>query len=115
LDTAVLYVNHNYSSIVLRLVACVQPAVCQHLGRETPLFTKRLADGLALAEDPGDGTSFGMNRCRIVAESLWAMHQECLQTEDQRLARLTLEFRNRGLNLDLPYLNPGSADRYELP
>ena len=31
------------------------------------------------------------------------------------LERLTREFRNRGLNLDLPYLNPGSVDRYELP
>jgi hypothetical protein len=115
LDTAVLYVNRNYSTIVLRLVARVQTAVCQYLGQDVPLFTKRLASGLAIAEDPGDGISFGMNRCRIVAEALLAMHQEGLEAEDQRLDRLTREFGNRGLNLDLPYLNPGSADRYELP
>jgi HopA1 effector protein family len=115
LDTAVLYVNKNYITIVLRLVARVHSAVCQYLGQDVPLFTKRLAPGLAVAEDPGDGISFGMNRCRIVADALWAMHQEGLEGEDQRIERLALEFQNRGLNLDLPYLNPGSADRYELP
>lgn len=41
-----------------------------------PLFTKPLAPGLGLAEDPGDRLSFGQSRCRIAAEGLVRAHAQ---------------------------------------
>jgi hypothetical protein len=45
-----------------------------HFRTEVPLFTKLLAPGLALAEEPdckfAAVESFGMNRCQIVANGL---------------------------------------------
>jgi len=85
------------------------------LKSETPLFTKRIAPGFALAEDPGNGESFGMHRCRIVAEAIWQAYSEGSQTEEARLEEVTKRFVSYGLTLDRPYLNPRSDDQYDLP
>src|SRR5436305_14389954 len=60
--------------LIVELLVDVYQAVKDNLKPETPLFTKRLAAGLGFAEDPGNGESFGMSRCRIVAEGLWSAY-----------------------------------------
>jgi hypothetical protein len=37
---------------------------------DVPPLTKELARGLSLAEDPGDGLSFGESRCAALARAL---------------------------------------------
>jgi hypothetical protein len=108
-DSAVLYVDRRHYTIAAMLVAEVHDKIRDRLLDDTPLFTKRLARGLALAEDPGD--SFGKSRCKIVAQALWAAYESNLDP----LEELTRLFRERGLTLERPYLNPGSVDRYEFP
>jgi hypothetical protein len=80
------------------------------LGPGTPLFAKRLADGLAFAEDPGG--SFGENRTKILAGAMAATRG---MPVEERIAELRHQFEQRGLSLDRPWLNPGSMDRYEFP
>ena len=36
----------------------------------TPVFTKRIAPGIAIAEEPRTGDSFGQSRCEILADAL---------------------------------------------
>ena len=115
-DAAVLFVGKRYHRITAELLIDVYPRVKKHLKPETPLFTKRLAPGLALAEEPGNGESFGMNRCRLLAEGIWnAYALQGLQSAQARLQAVTEQFGNYGIAIDRPYLNAGSVHRYELP
>lgn len=109
-DAAVLYLHAAYYPIAALVVEGIHAEVQPWLAAGTPLFTKRLTDGLAFAEDPGE--SFGENRMRILAV---AMCRTLGRPVDERLAEVRLQFEQRSLSLDRPWLNPGSLDRYEFP
>lgn len=111
-DAAVLYLNRRYHRIVAAILGTVHREIAGHLGDGTPLFTKPLARGLAIAENPGE--SFGKTRSRIVAQALWKARELGLTGEAELLEALDREFRECGLLPDRPYLNPGSRDEYEL-
>jgi hypothetical protein len=70
---------------------------------------------LAFAEDPGNGESFGMNRCRILAEGIWSASAKGLTSEDDRLKEIAAYFGQYGLSLDRAHLNAQSADLYDTP
>ncbi|HEX6183538.1 MAG TPA: T3SS effector HopA1 family protein [Pyrinomonadaceae bacterium] len=112
-DSAVLYVEKRFFRITARVLAGVYEEVSAHLRPDTPLFTKPLADGLALAEEPYTGESFGMQRCRILAEGLLGAHARSMRDEASRLGEVERHFNAYGLSLDAPYLNPRSVDQYE--
>jgi hypothetical protein len=76
------------------------------------MFTKPLAPGLGLAEDPGGGLSFGQSRCRVVAEGLYRCQAEGAADLDARLRVVAGVMRERGLDPLRPWLEPGSADDY---
>lgn len=114
-DAAVLYINKRFYRLSVELLAGVHNELQEHLGADVPLFAKPLARGLGLAEEPGNGESFGQNRCRILAESIWNAYGKRLQGEQERLQELTQQFSQNGLTLDFPFLNPGSSDQYNFP
>jgi hypothetical protein len=109
-DAAVLYLQARYYPIAALLAERVYSQLNAWLDADTPLFSKRFADGLAFAEDPGD--SFGKHRCKILAE---AMSATCGKLPGDRLEEVRRQFEQRGLSLDRPWLNAGSLDRYEFP
>jgi len=113
-DAAVLFVGRRQWDITALLVRELYDAVKDRLQPETPLFTKQLAPGLALAEDPGNGESFGTSRCRLVAEGLWNAYARGLQTESARIEDITATFVRAGIPPDRPYLTAGSVDLYDL-
>lgn len=112
-DAAVLYVDKRFYRITARVLAHVYEEVARHLRPAAPLFTKLLAPGLALAEEPYTGESFGMQRCRILAEGLLSAHARGLRDEGSRLEEIERHFAAYGLTLGAPYLNPRSIDQYE--
>lgn len=94
-DAGVLYLYREHAHVGLPVVERIRRRVEEWLrGGEasTPLFTRRLADGLGFAEDPPGRESFGMHRCRLVAEAVLN------GTGEEALLR------------DRPWLNEGSAD-----
>jgi hypothetical protein len=113
-DAATLYVPKNYYKNSLALLANTHEKVKAFLDKSVPLFTKRLAYGIGLAEDPRDGESFGLNRCRLVAEALFRCYQKGIRSDQERLEEIARRFDEVGLNLDVPYLNPGSENSYAL-
>lgn len=115
IDATVLYISRRFYRIAAEVLSDVHREVQPGLKPETPLFTKRIASGLGLAEDPGNGESFGMHRCRIIAEALWQAHTQGSQTEQARLEEVVNQFTRYGLSMDRPYLNPQSEDQYDLP
>jgi hypothetical protein len=78
-----------------------------------PLFTLRLAPGLAFAEDPGTQESFGMCRSRILAQGIWQAHVQGIRGTAERLKVVEQQFQSQGVSLARPWLNPGSADEFQ--
>jgi hypothetical protein len=112
-DAVVLYVSKRYYRITSELLVDVHQEVREYLKPDSPLFTKQLAHGLGLAEDPNNGESFGMSRCRIFAEGLWSAYVQGLQTEQDRVQEVVKQFEKNGIDIEHPYLNAGSLDYYE--
>jgi hypothetical protein len=109
-DAAVLYIERRHYPIAALLVESIHGEVLPWLNASTPLFTKPLGHGLALAEDPGE--SFGKHRCNILAEAMAASSGKVVE---DRLAEVRLHFERRGLSLDAPWLNANSPGEYDYP
>jgi len=115
LDAAVLYVSKKFFRLSAELVAEGRETLQAFLLPETPLFTRELAPGLGFAEDPGNGESFGMNRCRILAEAIWSAASKGLAKEEERMQEVARYFGQYGLSFDRIHLNAQSADFYDTP
>jgi hypothetical protein len=70
-DAGVLYFGKRYYDRLRSPVAKILKDVEGGLRPEVPLFTKKLAPGLGLAEDPRNDMSFGQHRCHLIAQALW--------------------------------------------
>ena len=112
-DAAVLYVHKRFHAIVRGLIGAWTEECGLHLRDDVPLFTLPVAKGVGLAEDPGTGESFGMNRCRHVAEAVWNAHLSGIPRQ-QHPHELQQHFRKHGLDPARLYLNAGSLDHYNL-
>jgi HopA1 effector protein family len=118
------YCNH---SGILTIQSCDYSQVCPilkqiyyevgtHFYSEVPIFTKYLAPGLSLAEIPEQkfipNETFGMNRCRIVANGLLAAYEHGDNTFQTRMSYIQQHFAKMNISLQTPYLNPNSQDIY---
>ena len=112
-DAGVLYVQRTDYEHVLPAVRRILVELGANLKKTTPVFTKVLAPGLGLAEEPAwSGDSFGMDRCRLLAEAMVRIHERAVAGATDRLAVIEEAFAEDGISLATPYLNPGSPDGY---
>ncbi|PSB67201.1 hypothetical protein C7B61_07415, partial [filamentous cyanobacterium CCP1] len=81
-----------------------------------PLFTKAIAPGIGLAEEPDDDRvgDFGTNRFRLVADALLSVWKTPMDTPEGRMKAIQQHFHQQGLNWQQPYLNPDSQAIYPL-
>jgi|GEM_PF-1560414 len=115
-DAAVLYVERRHYQAAAALAAEAYGEVAAGLRPAVPLFSKPLAPGLGVAEDPGvGGESFGWQRCRFVAEGLWRAAQAGAATAEDRLAAVVAHLEARGVDLDHPHLCRSRVDLYDPP
>lgn len=112
LDSLVLYVERRFYQITATLISPIYEQMRGEMKQNSPLFTKPLAPGLGLAEDPGSETSFGLHRSRILARLLLEA-QEHKAASEELLQVVERGFEQEGIALAKPYLNPGSIDDYE--
>ncbi len=113
-DAAVLFFATRYYGVIMKLVPMILAEIAGHLRPAVPLLTKKLQDGLGLAEDPATGASFGMSRSKLVAQAIWDAYTRGTQSEESRLQELAIQFERHGLSLDRPHLRAASADIYEV-
>ncbi len=114
-DTAVLYVGRRYYRIAAEIALETRTQVAGGMKEAVPLFTLPLAAGLAFAEDPGNSESFGMSRCRLLAEGLRQAFTEGFTNTADRLACVAQHFAASGTSLERPYLNSAAVQSYEFP
>jgi HopA1 effector protein family len=112
-DTAVLYTPRRYAQFTRELASEIHSSIQPLLRDDVPLFTLRLAPGLAFAEDPGTQESFGMCRSRILAQGIWQAHVQGARGREERLKVVERQFQSQGISLSRPWLNPGSADEFQ--
>jgi len=112
-DAAVLYISKHHYNITAQILSGIYPQISSELNEEVPEFTKELKSGLGFAEDPGTGESFGMSRCRMVAQGIYNAHQSGFITNKKIIYHIKEVFNARGVKINLPYLNAGSKDIYE--
>ncbi len=113
-DAAVLFFAARYYGVIMKLLPAIREAVSHSLRPAVPLLTKRLQDGIGLAEDPATGESFGMSRSQLLAQAIWDAYTRGTQTEESRMQELAIQFQRNGLSLDRPHLRAASADIYEV-
>ncbi len=115
-DSAVLYFEKSDYSIVQSVLQAVYLEHQACFNQPVPLFTKLLAPGLSIAEEPNhkftELESFGTNRCQIVANGLLEAWQRGENSPESRLNSILRHFSLLGLELHRSYLNANSEDIY---
>jgi hypothetical protein len=114
-DAAVLYTAKRYHHLVAHLVGNLPEAVAKNLQETPPLYTYSIRDGVGMAEEPNTGESFGMNRCRMVAEGIYDAWIRGSQSTGDRLNAIAARFFWNGFDLARPHLNGGSIDLPPVP
>jgi hypothetical protein len=113
-DAGVLYAPRRLRAEVARLLPELLAEVAGHLRPGAPALTKQLAEGLAVAEDPGGGDSFGTHRCGLLAGAAIRAFELGVDAAPDRLALVEQHFGQHGVSFERPYLNADSVDDYEL-
>lgn len=115
-DSGVLYFDSRYYEIVHPVLQSIYAEHQSHFQSEIPLFTKLLAPGLGLAEEPSQKfsaiESFGLNRCQIIANSLLLAHEKKDDSPEGRMSSIVAQFSLLGIDIQKPYLNGESIDIY---
>jgi HopA1 effector protein family len=115
-DSGVLYFDKSDYATVRQVVQTIHAEHREQFQPEVPLFTKLLAPGLALAEEPDQKftaqESFGMNRCQIVTNGLLEAEQKGDHSPEARMVAIRQHFSLLGIDLQHPYLNAKSEDIY---
>jgi len=109
LDSCVLYVGRRHLAFVGALLLDLVPRL-PALDAATPLFTKAIVPGIAVADSPPGGASFGGDRMRLVAHGIVDAWRGGSQSDADRLDAVGRRFEEAGLDPDRPWLAPGNAD-----
>jgi hypothetical protein len=115
MDPMVCYVAKRFLTATIRVLARRREELADRLLPGVPLFTKELLPGLGVADEPGDGKSFGQHRSQLVAEGLvdaWLRRLLDLRGRTEAISR---RFAAHGLSLAAPHLGESTADQYLLP
>jgi hypothetical protein len=118
-STAILRIAQDRYETVRPILGHFYQAQYAQFRPKVPLFTKPLAPGLSLAEEPKEpGQScatpekFGISCCQIVASALLEAHNSGYHSPQDRMSFILQNFLAQKINLRHPYLNAGSADTY---
>jgi HopA1 effector protein family len=109
-DVAVLYVPRSSGKVALRNIRRVL-AQCPDMVRPAvPSLVYKLSAGFGVADSPPDGQSFGIDRCRIIADALVSVRAN--PNVNERFSAIALAFKNEGLCVDRPHLGVGVEEIY---
>lgn len=115
-DAGVLYIRQHDYPIIHPILQRIYRENQAYFRGDIPLFTKYLAPGISLAEEPDtkfdEYESFGTNRCQIVANGLIIAQQNNQRSPQAKLSTIIEQFIQLNIDLRYPYLNHNSTDIY---
>jgi hypothetical protein len=98
-DVAILFLPSDELELLQSVVDEVREAIAPVLRAGTPPLTLRVGRGVAVADDPGTGESFGEHRCRLIAEGILAA-----PSRERQPAAIAERFLEEGVPPDRPYV-----------
>jgi hypothetical protein len=114
-DAAVLYVENDAFTCARKPLGAIVAACAPHLRPQTPAFTKPLAPGVGIGEHtPALGSSFGIGRCRLLAEGIVDAAETRLTLLEDRVTAVARRFARHGIDLDAAHLASTDRDDYVL-
>jgi hypothetical protein len=110
-DCCVLYLEADVWEALREHLDAVRRRCRRWLRADAPRFALPLGGGLSFAEEPTDanGTSFGQHRSQLAASGLFAAFENDDRSADARHAWIVRSYRDAGLDVARPYLNPRAA------
>ena len=113
-DTAIFAFQRKDRDRAVPEVLRLRDGIAPFIAPGIPSLTRRVAPGVAFAEDPGGGESFGADRSRLIAEALVTAHEAGLTVPEERLAAVGRRLREAGTSIEAPYLGPDSRGELDL-
>ncbi len=117
-DSGILNFQRQDYPVIQKLLKEIYAENQAYFQPEIPLFTKFLAPGLSLAEQPTEKPlnkqSFGVNRCQIIANALFEAWEKSIDSPEEKANIIRQHFERKSIDLERPYLNPNSEDIYQL-
>ena len=113
-DSAVLYFRAENLPQVRQLLEDAVPLLRTSTLTGVPPFTLPILPGVAMAEDPADGQSFGSSRSGMLADALveHARLGSAEQGPQRFISLLEARFVQRGASLAAPYLHGAARDPF---
>ena len=112
-DTVVLFFARDDYPRASQILVDAATGIAPRPRPGVPAFTRRLAAGVSVADDPATGESFGESRCRLLAAGILRAHAAGADTLESRMDEIEACFLEEGRTLDRPHLEPGSVE-YEI-
>jgi hypothetical protein len=106
-DAGVLFLRQADNPAAGPIIAAIHAKVASGLRPGTPMFTKRLADGLGYAKSPPGFLSFGQHCCLLVAEALWHASLRGDRDRERRISAVVTRFIEEGIDPLRPHLGAG--------
>lgn len=104
-DAGVLYAPRERIAAIVALAEEVAEALPWALRDGVPALTLPIAPGIGYADDPDDGESFGLHRCRLIAEAI-VDSRHGGSSSGATMVAVEERFAAAGLSLDAPYRSP---------
>ena len=108
-DAAVIYLERRCVSSAMSALREIYETLAPFTRPKVPMFTSELAPGLGVADAPLGGMSFGLMRCRIVADAILRVAALGATSESEMLGALDCAFVEAGLDPSRPHLSSSGA------
>jgi hypothetical protein len=108
LGAAVVTVARSHAGAVVRVAQRMRDRSPLLFGPSVAPFTRPMARGIGLADEPDDGTPFGRHRCRLIAAALVAAGPGADRAE--RRTAVLRALTDAGLDPVALHLNPGNPE-----
>ena len=112
-DSLLVYLEADSWKRAVSAVKVVAKQTISHLRNTTPPLTKRIAHGVAFAEDPGTNQSFGESRCAALAPAALTLLCDARIANSGGLVTLMESLRAAGIDPARPWLNRSRSGQPE--
>jgi len=107
-DSGVLYMPASAIERALPALQRVYAQLAPYMNRTVPAFARPVGLGIAFADDPMTGESFGQKRAALIALALWEHRQAGGARGEGELDAVVQALAAKGYPLDRFHLEPGS-------
>ncbi|BAY10900.1 T3SS effector HopA1 family protein [Calothrix sp. NIES-2098] len=107
-----------YKDYILPVLQTIYAENKYYFREEVPIFTKKIAPGIGLAERPNteiklrNSLDSEGNYCEFVADALLEAYQNNDNSPEKRMKYILRKFEQYGIDIERPYLNPNAEDIY---